>query len=132
MASLDELYSSLQEAVTNNDKEGIEKVQKQILNYGRDTSLDESFIKAISGKPLGANLKRIIKGEPPKFSVNAYAKILSSLITHTYIESDITGKSPDDYAVKEMYIILGKFINKNEGAISDFREFIAERYGEFL
>lgn len=131
MASLDDLYASLQEAVTNNDKERIEKIQKQIINFGRDTSIDESFIQSISGKTLGKNLKRIIK-EDNGFSDMDYAKTISSLITHAIIESEMTGKSIDDYAIKEMYILLGKFINKNEGAVSAIKEFVTERYGELI
>lgn len=131
MITVNELYDRLQEAVTNEDHAMIEKLHHQILNFGRDTSIDEAFIQSIKGKTLGKNLKRIIK-EDANFSYNDYTKIISSLITHAIIESEISGKSLDDYAIKEMYILLGKLINENEGAVSDVKEFITERYEEFM
>lgn len=131
MITLGELYDKLQEAVTNEDHGMIEKLHHQILNFGRDTSIDESFIQSIKGKTLGKNLKRIIK-EDNGFSYNDYTKIVSSLITHAVIESELSERSLDDYAIKEMYILLGKLINKNEGVIDEVKEFVAERYEEFM
>lgn len=131
MTQLDELYNKLQEAVTNEDHDTISKIQRRILNMGRDSSIDESLMRSVSGKTLGKNIKRIIK-EDNGFSEMDYAKIVSSLITHAIIESEISGKNLDDFSIKEMYIILGKFINKSEGAVDDIKEFVTERYEEFL
>lgn len=131
MTQLDELYAKLQEAVTEGDHDTISRIQKKILNMGRDSSIDESLMRSVSGKTLGKNIKRIIK-EDNGFSEMDYAKIVSSLITHAIIESEASGKSLDDFSIKEMYIILGKFINKSEGAVDDIKEFVTERYEEFL
>lgn len=125
------LFDRLNEAITNGNTEEAEKIKKQILLGGRDTSIDENFIKSIQGKTLYKNVRSLIKEGSVRNEYD-YAKILSSMITHAIIESEKSGKPYSDYGVNEMYVILGKFISGDNSAINETKEFISSRYSEFI
>ena len=60
-------------------------------------------------------------------------KIVSSLITHVLIEKDANNVNPDDLGIKELYVILGGFVNGDEeNAVNAAKKFITSRYSEFL
>lgn len=124
-----DLFKDLQEAISRQDPEAIERIQRKILLGNRDESIDENFIISLKGKTIHKNLARIVEGR--EFTDSEYAKIISSLITHTIIESEQTGRSLDDYPIKELYILLGNFINEGNGA-NECKRFIQERYSQFL
>ena len=124
-----DLFCELQEAISRQDSEAIERIQRKILLGNRDESIDENFIASIKGKTIHKNIARIIDGK--EFTDSEYAKIISSLITHTIIESEQTGRKLDDYPIKELYILLGNFINEGNGAY-ECKRFIQERYSQFL
>lgn len=124
------LFEELQNAINKGDYDEAERVKKRILLESRDTSIDERFIESIKGKTLSKNLSRIIEGK--EFTNNEYMKIVSSLITHSIIESEQTGRSLEDYPIHEMYIILGNFINNGKDAVDECKRFIKERYGNLL
>lgn len=127
-----ELFEELQKAISNGDNAEVERIQRKILLEDRDDSIDEGFINSIKGKTLCKNIYRIASGERD-FTNEEYMKIVSSLITHNIIESEQTGKSMQDYPIKELYVILGKFINEGNGdAADECKRFIQERYVKFL
>ena len=125
------LFDKLNEAMSRGDQSEIERIKKEILLGGRDTSIDENFMKAIEGKTLYKNVKSLIKEGTVK-STQDYTKIISSLITHAVIESEKSGKSYSDYGINEMYIILGKLITGDENAINETKNFLSSRYSEFI
>ena len=125
------LFDKLNEAMSRGDQSEIERIKKEILLGGRDTSIDENFMKAIEGKTLYKNVKSLIKEGTVK-STQDYTKIISSLITHAVIESEKSGKSYSDYGINEMYVILGKLITGDENAINETKNFLSSRYSEFI
>jgi hypothetical protein len=125
------LFDKLNEAITSGNTDEVERIKKQILLGGRDTSIDENFIKSIQGKTLFKNVRSLIKEGTVKSEYD-YAKILSSLITHAIIQSEKTGTPYKEYGVNEMYVILGKFISGDEDAINETKNFISSRYSEFI
>ena len=124
-----DLFKDLQDAISRQDSEAIERIQSKILLGNRDESIDENFIISLKGKTIHKNIARIVEGR--EFTDSEYAKIISSLITHTIIESEQTGRSLDDYPIKELYILLGNFMNEGNGA-NECKRFIQERYSQFL
>lgn len=126
------LFDDLQKAVNSGDVQEVERIKKKILLAGRDEKIDEEFIQSIKGKTICKNLSRIASDER-EFSNEDYMKIVSSLITHNIIESEQRGNSLSDYPIKELYVLLGKFINNGNGdAIDECKRFIQERYVQFL
>lgn len=125
------LFEKLNEAVASGNQEEIDRIKKEILLGGRDTSIDENFMKSIEGKALYKNVRSLIK-EGVEKSKYDYAKIVSSLITHAIIESEKSGKSYNDYGINEMYVVLGKLISGDEDAINETKNFISSRYSEFI
>ena len=125
------LFEKLNEAVASGNQEEIDRIKKEILLGGRDTSIDENFMKSIEGKALYKNVRSLIK-EGVEKSKYDYAKIVSSLITHAVIESEKSGKSYNDYGINEMYVVLGKLISGDEDAINETKNFISSRYSEFI
>lgn len=124
------LFEELQKAINVGDYDEVERIKRRILLENRDTSIDERFIASIKGKTLAKNLSRIVEGR--EFTNNEYMKIISSLITHSIIESEQTGRGLSDYPIHEMYIILGNFINNGKDAVDECKRFITERYGNLL
>jgi hypothetical protein len=128
MSLIDELH----EAVNSGDEAEIERVQRKILLGWRDETLDENFISSIKGKTICRNIYRIANNEDNMSNAD-YMKMISSLITHNIIESEKTGKPLDDYPIKELYVLLGNFINEGSGdAVNECKRFIQERYSQFL
>lgn len=126
------LFDELQRAINEGNIDEIERIQKKIVLCGRDESIDEGLVNSIRGKTLFKNVSRIANGER-EFTNEEYMKIVSSLITHNIIESEMTGKSLQDYPIKELYVILGKLINDGNGdAVNECKRFIQERYVQFL
>lgn len=125
------LFEKLNEAVASGNQEEIDRIKREILLGGRDTSIDENFMKSIEGKALYKNVRSLIK-EGVEKSKYDYAKIVSSLITHAIIESEKSGKSYNDYGINEMYVVLGKLISGDEDAINETKNFISSRYSEFI
>ena len=124
-----DLFLELQDAIHRQDFEAVEEIKRKILSGSRDDSIDENFMSSLKGKTLNKNISRIVEGR--EFTEAEYAKIISSLITHTIIESEQTGRSLDDYPIKEMYILLGNFINEGHGA-NECKRFIKERYSKYV
>ena len=126
------LFDELQRAISEGNRNEIERIQRKILLAGRDESIDEDFINSIKGKTLHKNISRIAFDDR-SFTNEEYMKIVSSLITHNIIESEKTGRSLQDYPIKELYVILGNFINEGNGdAVNECKRFIKERYVQFL
>lgn len=128
---MQELFNQLNQAILEGNHEEAERLKEEILLSNRDKSIDKNFIKNISSKTLGKNLKRIINSED--INTSDCAKIVSSLITHVLIEKDTNNVNPDDLGLKELYVILGGFINSDEeNAVNATKKFITSRYSEFL
>ncbi len=126
------LFEELQEAIVSGNQKEVEKIQRKILLAGRDESIDEDFVNSIKGKTLYKSISRIANNEK-EFTEMEYMKIVSSLITHNIIESEKTGKSMQDYPIKELYVLLGSFVNNGNGdAVNECKRFICERYSQFL
>lgn len=128
-----DLFEELEKAINKGDKDAIAQIQRKILLGGRDTTIDENFIGSIKGKTLYKNIVRSIS-EGTEFETVDYAKLVSSLITHYLIESQTSGRPTQDFPIQELYVILGGFVNEadKEKAIQDAKDFIKDRYGEFL
>lgn len=131
MSDAHKLIEELSKAIQDGDVVRIKEIKRKILMGDRDTSIDENFMSSISGKTLYRNVKKVIN-EDSSLSKYDYAKIMSSLITHSIIESEISGKTYSDYGINDMYLVLGKLISEEEGAIGEARSFILSRYGEFI
>lgn len=124
------LFDRLEEAILNNDIELVKEIESQIIS-GKDYSLDKDMILSIIKKEPGRVIKNIINSDD--FDVISSMKACSSLLTHNIIEAQITGRSIEDYPVKELYVILGKFINDGlEDGKNEFKKFVTERYKKFI
>lgn len=132
MLSADKILNELQEAIMSGDKERADKLRRKLLLADRDESIDEAFIEALKGKTIYRSIRKISEDKENDMSYIKCSKVVSSLITHMLIESERTGNSVKDYPIQELYIILGKFVNEDGGAVNEFREFIQERYQQFL
>ena len=89
------------------------------------------MILSIIKKEPGRVIKNIINSDD--FDNYSSMKACSSLLTHNIIEAQITNRSIDDYPVKELYVILGKFINDGfEEGKNEFKKFVTERYKKFI
>lgn len=128
---MQDLFNKLNQAIQEGNQSEVERLKEEILLAGRDKSIDQNFIQNISSKTLCKNLKRIINSED--VSTSSCAKIVSSLITHVLIEKDANNVNPDDLGIKELYVILGGFVNGDEeNAVNAAKKFITSRYSEFL
>lgn len=130
MTLLDELNA----AIESGNQEEIDRVKRKILLANRDLSIDEDFIESIKGKTLYKNIVKSVN-EDSTMEYFDYLKMVSSMITHCIIESQIRDKSLDDYPIKELYVILGSFINNKDSedeSVTKCKNFINERYSQFF
>ena len=128
MIAMEDIFSELQDAISSGDKSRIEMLRRKMLSGGRNIAIDVQFLEAIKGKTLYKNMLRAMSDES-ELSVLDYAKLVSSLITHCFIECQQTNLEFDDYPIRELYIILGEFVNGSESiAISKVKSFLEERY----
>ena len=128
------LLEELGKAIDSGNQEEIDRIKRQLLLADRDLSIDENFIESIKGKTLYKNIVKSVN-EDNTLSYLDYAKMVSSLLTHCIIESQIKEKKLDDYPIKELYVILGSFINNEdneEESITKCKNFINERYSQFF
>lgn len=125
------LFDALQDAITQGDLVGAQRIQAKILRGSRDTSLDENLLDSIKGKVLYKSILKIIS-DTPDLSISWYIKVISSLLTHNVIESEVTKNSLNSYPIKELYVVLGNLISSKEGAVDDAKVFIKDRYGELI
>ena len=130
MANAEALYEKLKEAIDSGDPEAIREAKNNIILAGRDKEIDRNLITAIKDKTLGKCIRRIINNED--IDRLFCMKTISSLITHIIIEADIQNRSLDDYSIKELYVVLGGFVNDKDDAVQNAKKFISDRYAEFL
>lgn len=128
---MDDLYKELQEALESGNKDLFEDVQRRILLAGRDEKIDFDMISNIKGKMLYKTMVKSLK-EDNNFDYLDYEKMICSLMTHCIIESQIKGRDINDYPMRDLYILLGDFINEDEGAVRECKKFIQTQYGRFL
>lgn len=124
------LMEEFQKALQSGDYDKVEQLRKDILLEGRDKSIDANFIASIKGKTLSKNLSRMVNGQD--FTRFECMKIVSSLITHSIIESELTGIDLEEYPIHDLYILLGNLINDTPESLQDCRKFVTSRYREFL
>lgn len=128
------LFEELRVAMESGDSEEIERVKRKLILSDRDLSIDENFIDSIRGKTLYKNIVKSIN-EDSTMGYLDYAKMISSMLTHCIIESQIKERDMDDYPIKELYVILGSFINGGDSedeSIRKCKNFINERYSQFF
>lgn len=130
MSNAEILYSRLKDAIDSGDSQAIIDAKNALLLAGRDKSIDKNLIESVKDKTLGKSLKRIVNNED--VDKLFCMKSISSLLTHIVIEADINDRNLDEYSIKELYVILGGFVNDKENAIYDAKKFISDRYAEFL
>lgn len=130
MANAEVLYNRLKEALEKGDAQAIREAKDALILAGRDKELDRGLINSIKEKTLGKNIKKIINNEDVDriFCM----KVISSLLTHIVIEAGINNTSLDDYSIKELYVILGGFVNDKEDAVQSAKKFLVDRYEEFI
>ena len=126
--SFNSFMKRLQEAISSGDVDEVNRLKESFLNNSNPTT-DENLIKALRGKPLYKNLKKIALNQVT--DRNTILKTLSSLITHTIIESEKTSTPLHDFAVDEMYILLGKLLGE-EGVEDEVQRFISSRFSTYL
>lgn len=123
-----DIFSELQDAINSGDKIKIDFLKKKMLSGGRNVAIDVRFLEAIKGKTLYKNMLRAMLDENDMQTLD-YAKLVSSLITHCFIECQQTNLTLDDYPIRELYIILGDFVNGSaEDAVQKIKLFLADRY----
>ena len=130
MSNAEILYSRLKDAIDSGDSQAIIDAKNALLLAGRDKSIDKNLIESVKDKTLGKSLKRIVNNED--VDKLFCMKSISSLLTHIVIEADINDRNLDEYSIKELYVILGGFVNDKENAIYDAKKFISDSYAEFL
>lgn len=136
-----DLFEELEKALLANDFDEVERLRKRILLDGRDIAVDKDFIESVKGngnrnKTLYVNLKKAINGRDKEDWI-WYAKIVSSLITHILIESQVKGRGLYDYPIIDLYSLLGDFVLSNKDsdkseAVDKCIEFINDRYFSFI
>lgn len=128
------LLEELSKAIESGNQEEIDRVKRKLLLADRDLSIDEDFIESIRGKTLYKNIVKSVN-EDNTMDYLDYAKMVSSILTHCIIESQVRDRSVDDYPIKELYVILGSFINNKDSedeSIAKCKDFINERYLQFF
>lgn len=135
-----DLFKELEKAISEGDSIKIEKLRKRVLLDDRDETLDRDFIDSIKGngtrnKTLYMNMRKAIKDEVQEDWV-WYAKLVSSLITHILIESQVRDRDLSEYPITDLYSLLGDFILNREGSrdscIEKCIDFISTRYFSFI
>ena len=130
MSNAEMLYEKLKEAIASGDPDAILDAKNNLLLAGRDKEIDRSLINSVKDKTLGKSLRKIIKeGDIDRLFC---MKTVSSLITHIIIEADLQKRDLDDYSIKELYVILGGFVNDKDEAVQNAKKFITDRYSEFM
>ena len=130
MSNAEMLYEKLKEAIASGDPDAILDAKNNLLLAGRDKEIDRSLINSVKDKTLGKSLRKIIKEED--IDRLFCMKTISSLITHIIIEADLQKRDLDDYSIKELYVILGGFVNDKDEAVQNAKKFITDRYSEFM
>lgn len=130
MSSAEILYNQLREAMASGDTEAMIKAKDALLLAGRDKELDRDLINSIKDKTLGKSIRKILRDD--EIDREFCMKTISSLLTHIIIEAGIRERSPDDYSIREVYVILGGFVNDKADAVQDAKKFISDRYAEFM
>ena len=134
-----DILRELERAVRENDPEKIERLRRRLLLDDRDESVDKDFVDSIRGngsrnKTLYVNLRKALN-QNIKEDWIWYAKLVSSLITHILIESQVRDRDIRDYPIVELYSLLGDFILNKEDrdtTIGKCRDFINTRYFSFV
>lgn len=125
------LFDELQQAILDGNMDLVSDLRRRIMQGERDESLDKNMIQAIIKKEPGRVIKEIINSD--NLDAISCFKACSSLLTHNIIEAQINNRDIDEYPVKELYIILGTFINDSlERGKDDFKEFVTKRYKRFI
>lgn len=128
---MSDLFQQLNEAIDSGDLEEMEKLRKQILSGCRDDKVEEALMQSLKGKQIYKNIAGVCEGSR-ELSKHDYMKMISSLITHSIIESEVREVDLSELPIKELYVILGDMINGSEGAVNNVQEYIKERYSKFL
>lgn len=140
------LFDDLQKAIEEGNVERIEVIKNKLLNGYKDDKLDKELIENIKGKTLYKNMIKAVNDIDDKIDKIWYIKLCSSLLTHNVIEAEISGNSMDEYPIKDLYVLLGKFItdsevNNSTGEINkigetdvkkEFRKLLIDRYSQFF
>ena len=134
-----DILRELERAVRENDPEKIERLRRRLLLDDRDESVDKDFVDSIRGngsrnKTLYVNLRKALN-QNIKEDWIWYAKLVSSLITHILIESQVRDRDIRDYPIVELYSLLGDFILNKEDrdiTIGKCMDFINTRYFSFV
>ena len=129
-----DLLEELKRAVDLGDRDAIERIQRKIVNAGRDEDLDKDFIESIRGKTLYRNIIKAINDDNNEMGFYELSKLSTSIITHCLIESQLTGRDINDYPVRDFYVVLGSFINEQDHgkAIEECKELLKEHYQQFI
>ena len=129
------LYYELQDAILSGNYDLAEKIKHKIEMIGRNAEQDESIIRELveKKKKLGYELRKILDNDIESLNGVECMKACCSLLNHNLIESEMRGNDIFEYPVRELYVILGVFINEglNDGKVK-FKEFINSRYKKFL
>ena len=135
-----DLFEELEKAINDKDSDKIEKLRRRILLDDRDEALDRDFIESVKGngsrnKTLYVNMKKAVNSEVREDWI-WYAKLVSSLITHILIESQVRGRDLSEYPIADLYSLLGDFILNRDGSVESSIEkcidFINTRYFSFI
>lgn len=134
-----DLLRELEKAINEKDADRIEKLRRRLLLDDRDESIDRDFVASIKGnsgrnKTLYVNLKKSLNQDVREDWI-WYAKLVSSLITHVLIESQVRGRDLREYPIIDLYSLLGDFILNKEDrdtTIEKCKDFISTRYFSFV
>lgn len=130
MLNLEVYLKQLDEACLSGDVEEIKRINDVIVGNINGTivcNLDEELILSIKNKPVHTNLLKVLKGD---VTDSVVAKVLSSLVTHMIIESEVKGRELSKFPVSEMLDLIKDLVSggKSRGDIVDF---LRERFGKF-
>jgi len=129
----DELMNQLEVAYKENNVTEMNRLNTLIMEglevSVSESSLDFEFIESIRGKNVYKGLCKVID-EKQKVDAVDTLKLISSLVTHLVIESEVKKKDIKNYPIKLFTDMISGIVT--EGKIEDAQRFLRDKYGRFI
>ena len=129
----DVLMNQLEEAYRKNDLTEINRINALVMNGLEitisESALDYELIESLRGKVVYKNLVKLINEN--SLAKHDTLKLISSLITHLIIESEVRSKDLKNYPITILIDVLRKAV-VDEGKIEDAQKFLRDRYSRFI
>lgn len=130
----EKLLNDLEKAYADNNVAEVNRINALLMGdlevSVSESALDFELMESVKGKAVSKTLEKfIIKEETLK--KGDVLKLLSSLVTHIIIESEVKKKDLNNYPIKILLNLIDGIV-VDEGVIKDAKKFLYDRYGRFI